>query len=255
MLEIDTEGRVELFRARVGSRNYNLHNENSDEDWKVFVLPTFDDLYTGNMYSTPTHVSEELDYSAKDIRMFGKQIYKANITFLEILYSDKLVFNTEADIRGREYIEELFKMRDKIAMANLPVMYEACIGMHKQRIKALSKGSASTKHLVEKYGYCTKNAMHSYRYLDFLSRFAVYCDFEKALRYTDGTQTKDFIMSIREGSLGNINEATKTLERYHKKTESYIKHIYKDCTLNQETIDKVNDLIRKIVKANIDLIR
>lgn len=252
-MKIDTEGRVEVFRARVGSRNYNLHDENSDEDWKVFTLPTFEDLYLGRRYSTPTHVSEELDYSAKDIREFGKQIYKANIAFLEVLYSDKIIINPE--IRGANYLQELFDMKDKLVRANLSVMYEACIGMHKQRVKALLKGSKSTQPLVKEYGYCTKNAMHAYRYLDFLARFAVMNDFGKALRYTNNTCAKGAVYGIKKGSLGGYLEATSELERFCNKTQSYIGHIYKGRELDEETIDKVNQLIKDLVACNMDLIR
>ena len=40
-----------VFKALVGSHNYNLNDETSDKDYKYFVLPTFDDLYTGKMFS------------------------------------------------------------------------------------------------------------------------------------------------------------------------------------------------------------
>ena len=33
------------FKSLVGSHNYNLNIETSDKDYKVFVFPTFDDLY------------------------------------------------------------------------------------------------------------------------------------------------------------------------------------------------------------------
>ena len=36
-----------LIKALVGSHNYNLNTETSDKDYKVFVLPTFNELYKG----------------------------------------------------------------------------------------------------------------------------------------------------------------------------------------------------------------
>ena len=41
----------ELLTCLVGSYNYNLNDKNSDKDYKVFVSPTFDDLYSGNQYT------------------------------------------------------------------------------------------------------------------------------------------------------------------------------------------------------------
>jgi len=34
-----------MLQILVGSHNYNLNNENSDKDYKIFVCPTFEDLY------------------------------------------------------------------------------------------------------------------------------------------------------------------------------------------------------------------
>ena len=38
-------------RALVGSHNYNLNDESSDRDYKVFVFPNFGDLYKGKRYT------------------------------------------------------------------------------------------------------------------------------------------------------------------------------------------------------------
>ena len=46
--------RETVFKALVGSHNYNLADKNSDKDYKVFVLPTFEDLYNGVQYSKQT---------------------------------------------------------------------------------------------------------------------------------------------------------------------------------------------------------
>lgn len=248
-MRVDTEGRVELFRARVGSHNYNLQDENSDEDWKVFVLPSFDDLYEGSTYSSPNYISEELDYSVKDIRFFGKQVWKANITFLEVLYSDKVIINPELSEETKTLIEKIFEMRDRLVRVNLVNMYEACIGMHKQRIKAMPKGSASTKHLKEKYGYCTKNAMHSYRYLDFICRFAMTGNFEKALRYEDDT-IKRYILGIKQGVLGTQEEAKNNLDRCCDTVEMFMKPRYKTKEPDMETMEELNKLIKEIVRVN-----
>lgn len=246
-MKIDTEGRKELFRARTGSWNYNLNDENSDEDWKVFVLPTFDDLYDGKTYSSPTNTSEDLDYSVKDIRFFGKQVQKANITFLELLYSDKVIINPDLDWYTKELIYGIFEMRDRLVRVNLPKMYEACIGMYKQRIKALGKGSVSTKHLIEKYGYCTKNGMHAYRYLDFLFRFIAYDDFEKALKY--GEDSREKMLSIKRGVFTE-SELTNRLNECHKTMENKFKGRYKNQAEDLETMEELNNIIKEIVKAN-----
>ena len=44
-------GGKELFRVLTGSHNYNMNTPESDKDYKIFVLPTFDDLYHGKEFS------------------------------------------------------------------------------------------------------------------------------------------------------------------------------------------------------------
>ena len=56
----------------VGSHNYNLTTENSDKDYKLFILPEFEDLYSGNLFSTPNVVSSTMDYDIHDIRQLPK---------------------------------------------------------------------------------------------------------------------------------------------------------------------------------------
>ena len=67
---------------------------------------------------------------------------------------------------------------------NLKYLYDACIGMHYNKMKYLEKGTEGTKHLVEKYGYDTKQAVHAWRILDFLRAFAdnEFTDFIKTIK-------------------------------------------------------------------------
>ncbi len=44
----DKEGRPVVLEALSGSHNYNLNTPTSDRDYKVFVAPTFSDLYRGS---------------------------------------------------------------------------------------------------------------------------------------------------------------------------------------------------------------
>ncbi|NEW04903.1 hypothetical protein GK047_02580 [Paenibacillus sp. SYP-B3998] len=53
---------------------------------KLFVLPTFDDLYNGVVYKNFT-TSEIEDVEIHDVRKLEKLLYNSNLTFLELLYS------------------------------------------------------------------------------------------------------------------------------------------------------------------------
>lgn len=165
-----------VFKALVGSHNYNLNDETSDKDWKYFVLPTFDDLYEGKMFST-SKVGTEEDYDVHDIRKLGDLFWKANVNFLEVLYSKEFEFGKIIDERQSLklgdiwLIQEIFELRESIVTMNLPYLYSACKGMYHEKMKRLTKGTEGTQHLVDKYGYDTKQALHAYRILDFIVRF------------------------------------------------------------------------------------
>lgn len=194
MIDLTGLQRTPIFAALVGSHNYNLNDANSDRDYKVFVLPTFDDLYTGNQFSS-AKVGEEYDYDVHDIRKLSNLLWKANINFIEPLFSVET--RSVSGLMGN-----ILNHRDELARMNLPYLWDACQGMFYNKFNALEKGTEGTKHLVEKYGYDTKQATHCFRCLDFLKRFHAngFTDFKKAIWYKDGLD-RDAILEIRNGVL------------------------------------------------------
>ena len=84
-----------------------------------------------------------------------------------------------------DLLNQILEMKDSIARMNLSYLYKACIGMHQNKMKLLEKGTSGTQHLVEKYGWDTKQGMHAYRVLDFLERFLEtgFEDFKQAIKY------------------------------------------------------------------------
>lgn len=89
--------RLWVFKSLVGSVNYNLHTETSDMDYKVFVIPSFDDLYFSRVYSESISTEEE-DLEIHDIRKLDKMLYKSNVNFLEILFSEEIIINEELSV-------------------------------------------------------------------------------------------------------------------------------------------------------------
>ena len=227
------------LKSLFGSHNYNLNDEQSDYDYKYFIFPTFDDLYTGKMFST-SHIGV-IDYDVHDIRKLVDLFWKANINFLEVLYSKE--FACVDEIKG------IIFMRDKIVTMNLPYLYSACKGMHFEKMKNLIKGTEGTKHLVSQYGYDTKQAMHAYRVLDFCIRFAEtdFTDFEKALRYTDNEAKELLYIKNGKFSLDDFQYISNGLYEQFKKEEE----LYKSHKPDEETKEKLYNLVKKIIKNNL----
>lgn len=149
---MDFGGRKEMFRALVGSHNYNLNTETSDKDYKVFVTPSFDDLYFNKQFSK-SYIGETEDFDCHDVRKVSNLWWKANVNFLEVLFSKELQLSPYLSKSSSYLIRSIFKNRDKIVKMNLPYLYNACIGMHLTKKKQIDKETKGTQYLVDKYGF------------------------------------------------------------------------------------------------------
>lgn len=242
--------RKELFRALVGSHNYNLNTESSDKDYKVFVMPTFEDLYKGNTYSKSI-IGEKEDLDIHDIRKLINLFFKSNINFIEVLYSTDIKISDSLPKRVREIIEEIFSMKKEIVKMNLPYLYNACGGMHLNKMKNLIKGTEGTQHLVEKYGYDTKQALHAFRSLDFIRRFAVmdFEDFEYAMTY--GDLTREYMLEIKNGKYSV--EKFENLMKLEKMTYDDLKAKYYAQEVDEATKEKLEQLLMELVKVGLGI--
>lgn len=207
------------IHALVGSRNYNVQSKDSDSDYKYFVFPTLNDLYDGK-YFTYSKTSETKDFTIHDIRKLPVFLYKSNINFLEVLFSNELYMT--------DYLwENLFPISNDIAKMNIPYLFNSCMGTYTNEIKNIKKGTEKTKILVEQYGYDLKCACHAYRVLNFLERFksTEFKDFGKALWYIDGETDRRIIMNIKAGKY-TFSEVSEVLQDKYIELNKYIDSYY-----------------------------
>ena len=85
----------EVGRALYGSQNYKLSNENSDKDYKVFLCPSFNDLYRAHKADKGDlpHGLDSEHYSVLDVRKFADLVKVGNVNCLEYLFSLELTGN------------------------------------------------------------------------------------------------------------------------------------------------------------------
>lgn len=235
-----------VARMLVGSRNYDLTipDPPPDYDFKLFVLPTFNDLYSNELYSTPNIVTKTVDYDIHDLRQLPMLLFKANINYLEVLFSEYTVYP-----KAGYDLKELVAMRDDIARMSLKRFYDSCIGTHIQKMNLLLKGTESTQPLVDKFGYDTKQASHAWRVLDAIERFSEtdFTDFNHAIKYKDGPD-KSNILNIKQGAL--------TLDEFRYavkiKLENTKKHADKYNVISDtETVNKVKRIVKDIVQRSV----
>ena len=248
---MDFGGRTVAFKSLVGSHNYNLNTPESDKDYKVFVLPTFDDLYFNNSFSK-SYIGETEDFDTHDIRKCSSLWYKANVNFLEVLFSKRFLVNAELDDKSKLLIYQIYDMRNDIAKMNLKYLYDACIGMHYNKMKYLEKGTEGTKHLVEKYGYDTKQAVHAWRILDFLRAFAdnEFTDFKAAIWYSEDNLKRNFLLDLKNGMF-SLNEYKEIVTNTFNHVEENYKDIYRGQELDENTNNKLLEVIKELVRINL----
>lgn len=230
------EGRKVILIAKVGSVNYNLNDNLSDEDYKVYVLPSKEDLYAGKRFVES--ITGVVDFAVHDIRDLEKQLYRSNINIIEVLFSVELTALAPE-------LDSLVELREEIARMNLPYLYDTSFGIMNNKLKILDKGTKDTAPLVEKYGYCTKSFISAYRGLDFIRRYQQngFTSFEKAVRYNE--KERAFMLSMKRGAFSRV-EAGEMLEDL----KSYVEDVKSQFTaqpLNEETRQRLQELLFELV--------
>lgn len=245
--------RKELIKAIVGSHNYNLNTIDSDKDYKVFTAPTFEDLYKGEMKSNQIIGDiEDLDYH--DIRKIPNLWYKSNINFIELLYSKEIIISDNITDEQKSLINKLLSYKKDIVKMNLPYLYNACRGMHKSKMSALYKGTEGTQHLVDKFGYDTKEALHAYRVIDFIVRFEEtnFNDFEKAITYNDSE--RKFMLDIKNGFFDS-DVFENFVSHFYDSEFRLLEDKYSSFKPNQELKNEIDKIIMDIVKIELQSIK
>lgn len=247
-------GHTVLIDCEVGSRNYNINDVTSDNDRKLFVMPTFDDLYharrTAANYSTVID-GVNFDVDVHDIRRIPELVWKANINYIEVLFSNDVFYSDSKVIKA--LLDTLFDDREEYARMNLKDFYNACLGMYREKMHHLQKGKHNTRDLVAKYGYCTKHACHAYRCLDILKRYhdTDFTSFAHAVRYGSDDPTRRLLIDIKGGSM-NYTDFLGLIEDMEETTILTYKDAYTAMPSNKTSLNKINEIVHTIVKTGRD---
>lgn len=155
-----------------GSQNYGL-DEYSDEymsdiDTKAIVLPPLDDFIAASPPVSTVVIMDNNEHAeVKDIRVMFEMFKKANISYIELLFTEFKIINPE----WAEFIEPLFANRELISNYNRNQFIKCIAGMAKEKRKALCHPYPNLVKKIEKYGYDGKQLHHIVRLYEFLTRF------------------------------------------------------------------------------------
>jgi len=249
-------GHKVVLKALVGSWNYNLGRKKdlhfddgrfikkSDKDYKLYTLPTFEELYKGERFKH-TDITDTEDREFHDVRKLPELFFKSNLAYLEILHSKELWINEEY-----EEIKEIYELRDDIFRMNLPQMFNSLGGTFRQKLSLIDKGTEGTQYLVDQFGYDTKQAQHGVRYLDFGIKYAEsdFTDAEGSLRYVG--EDLVFMQDTMNGLLDRD-----TYVRYAKFIDSsrfrHLKEKFHSHPVDLELKEHLDNLVMKMVKKHI----
>lgn len=155
-----------------GSQNYGL-DEYSDEymsdiDTKAIVLPPLDDFIAASPPVSKVVIMDNNEHAeVKDIRVMFEMFKKANISYIELLFTDFKIINPE----WAEFIEPLFLNKDLISNYSCIQFIKCIYGMALEKRKALCHPYPTIKDKIDKYGYDGKQLHHIARLYEFLTRF------------------------------------------------------------------------------------
>lgn len=145
-----------------GSQNYGLDVYSdeymSDIDSKAIVLPTFDKFILSKEPASYTKVLDNNEHiDIKDIRVMFDMYKKANISYLELLFSDFRIINP----KYKDIVNNLMEIREEII--DYPRLLKACYGMTLEKCKALCHPYPTIKDKIDKWGFDPKQLHHIIR--------------------------------------------------------------------------------------------
>jgi hypothetical protein len=238
-MNIDFGNRPVAIKALVGSWASNLQTPASDKDWKYFVTPTFDDLYSGKMFSS-ANVSETLDYDCHDIRQLGNLLWKSNVNFIITLFSPEYSCNP--------MLQWIFDNADRYAGMNLPAFYNSTMGMHIEKMKKLLEPTSNTQILVDTFGYDTKQATHALRCLYILHRISSGMSVRSAFWFEG--KDKEVLLGVKAGNQ-SLEEFREYVGLWRSMHDNEIRNWFFEQTAHEELSVELNQGIKQFIRINL----
>lgn len=234
-------GRKVVIQALTGSHNYNLNTPTSDKDFKFFVTPTFEDLYKGKRFSSGK-TSDTFDFTAHDVRQLSHLLWKANPNFVEVLFSTEF----HGGIGG--FPIWLKENASRLAHMHLRSFGFACLGMHKEKMSTLFKGTATTQPIVDEFGFDTKDAHHAMRILLLAERVASGMPVRDAFWFDYDSRFRRMLMKIKNNEV-SLEVFQSLIDDWHKRNFDQVEAFFKaqepDIAMRNELDSRTMEFVKE----------
>ena len=204
-----------------GSQNYGLDIYSdeymSDVDSKAIVLPTFDKFILSKEPVSYTKILENNEHiDIKDIRVMFDMYKKANISYLELLFSDFKIINP----KYQSIVDNLIKIRDNII--DYPRLLKACYGMSLEKRKALCHPYPTIKDKIDKWGFDPKQLHHIIRLHILIASLYDTKVLTKEL-YTPNEAMRNDLLKIKTNEAGiTVIEAVNSADEFCNMTKELV---------------------------------
>lgn len=247
---LESQGYQVLYIALQGSQNYNmdLYTEDykSDLDCKAIILPKIDEFISNKSPVSTTIVLDNNEHiDIKDIREMFSLFRRQNVQFLEILFTEYRIINKDY----KEYVLDLIKMREDIAMINTRNIFNGISGIAKQKYVALCHPYPSIIDKIEKYGYDGKQLHHLIRLSQFIRNLDSGMSFKESLTYFDD-DIRQLCIDTKLNKY-SLEEAKQLADIYLAKVDEVkAKYSYLHTDDNEFILEKLNKIKEQILKLS-----
>ena len=228
--------------ALQGSQNYGLSGEDSDIDTKLIVTPSFRDIAMNSQPVSTTHVrpnNEHIDF--KDVRLYLQTFRKANINFMEILFSPYTIVNPYYYNEWNRLVEA----REAIARYDVVRAIHAMRGTMHTKYKLVTNASDNRAEAIAKFGYAPKELYILKRTEEFIERYITGEPYADCLVSKQAARLK-IIKSGHYDVNYALRMAKECLDRTNELCDKFLETY--DKTVNQEVDALLNDVQYNIMK-------
>lgn len=239
------------YIALYGSQNYGLDiytdEYMSDVDAKAVIIPSLKSLIAGEKISTTVEFDSGL-CDVKDIRIYLDNIFKANINYLETMFSDFKIINSDCI----EDFERFLMMGEEIVSLRISTLFKTACGMAQAKFDNLTKTRPSSLEDIMRFGYSPKELHHIVRiYFLLFKYYFEHKSFRESLCPID---KKDFLIDIKLGKYSK-EEALKMGGEYLNEIKSITDYVISrnpfDCSVRSKLDGVVYDIIKNRIEYKI----
>ena len=214
-----------------GSQNYNFSTPTSDIDAKAIYVPTYEEMVSLKEPISKVYETETGNIEIKDIRLMWKMWKKQNINFVEILFTNYYLTNSNYT----ELWDMIRLYNEKIARYNPLYTINSIVGQ--------CRGTLSYTMLTG------KKIANFARFLDFLNKYLHGENYQKCITVSEEFRNKWLSVKLndnpfyKENAANQIKEFADELDCLQEKGEM----LYKNKETDNSSID--NFMINRMIEA------